>query len=501
MAKGFKLVLLSSLPLLLLSSCGKSDKKISFSHDDIVQQSFGGLGVEWGVYEDTEKLAENGWEKITSNMDRLGAARIRMMVSYDWFCQDFDDKGTPDKSDDTWTYNFTNKYTANMLDILEYCQIHNIDVAFGAWNVIGTLGDDDVWGMMDEVTSDIRWAKITGDMLDFLVNQRKFTCIKWFVNSNEPDIVGRKGSSKNYNNTYEVWEKGVKQVRETLDGFGLQNIGIVGGDTTTLDGIQEYLPKIATNIKDKVADYGVHMYLSNIEVDRGEMADTIKDFASKVREIDPRLGTDIQADIWEGGLRDGKTVLDCQSLIATPNYAVRMVDYTIQSLYSGINGICYWSFDDAMNFMYTQTTMTPKEWGMFSSLADASVGKQELRPWFHTSSLLCHLFQKGNIVYGNEANDSQKNPTFRSIATINHEGTRGGLVAVNAGVDSVERTFHLDDKVKGDKVYVYVFNADSYRLDSDGFIIPNYEINGSLNDKITINVPKSTAVIVSNERL
>ena len=36
---------------------------IAFTSDDIVQKSFGGLGVEWGAYEDTDKLMDGGWEK------------------------------------------------------------------------------------------------------------------------------------------------------------------------------------------------------------------------------------------------------------------------------------------------------------------------------------------------------------------------------------------------------------------------------------------------------
>ena len=500
MLKGLKVALLASMSTLLLSACNTSKKGVtSFNHDDIVQKSFGGLGVEWGVYEDTDKLMDNAWERITGNMSRLGAARVRVMVSYDWFCTNLNKKGTSDKSDDTWTYNFTNKYAANMMDILEYCQINNIDVAFGAWNVIANLSEEDEWGMMDEVTSDIRWAKITADVLDFLVNQRGFTCIKWFVNSNEPDIVGKQGSSKNYNNKYEVWEQGVKNVRAALDGVGLPHIGIIGGDVTTVDGINQYLPNIAKNIKDKVGDYGVHMYLSNISVDRGEMAEQISSVFETIKNYDSRLGDEIQANIWEGGLRDGKTALDCQSLIATPSYAVRMVDYTVQALYSGINGVCWWSFDDAMNFMYSGDSMTPKEWGMFSSLSEATSGKQELRPWFHSSSLLCHLFKKGNRIYTNSTNGEEE--TFRSVATINQEGTQGGFVAINAGLDSVKKTFQLNDKVKGDKLYVYVFNADSYLLDSNGYIIPNQVIDGSLNDEVTMTIPKGTALIVSNERL
>ena len=144
MKKGIKIAVLSMISLLSLASCGKADlNTITFNDSDLIQESFGGLGVEWGAYEDTDKLIEGGWEKVIAHMDHLEAARIRLMISYDWFCQNFDDNGNDDKTDDTWTYNFSNKYALNMIEILEYCQIHNIDVAFGAWNVIGSLGEDD----------------------------------------------------------------------------------------------------------------------------------------------------------------------------------------------------------------------------------------------------------------------------------------------------------------------------------------------------------------------
>lgn len=470
---------------------------IAFTSDDIVQKNFGGLGVEWGAYEDTDKLMDGGWEKIIQNMDRLGAARIRLMVSYDWFCSNFDNKGTEDKNDDTWTYNLTNKYARNMVEILEYCQANHIDVAFGAWNVIADLNGNDVWGMMDEVTSDIRWAKITADMLDYLIIKKGFTCIKWFVNSNEPNLT----SGKNKNNTYAIWEKGVKNVRKELDRVGLQQVGIIGGDTTGFEDSEEYFTNIAKNIPGEVGDYGVHLYVSNIAVDRGEIYDQVKLLYKDIKKIDYRLGDTIQGDVWEAGLRDGKTVLDCQTLINTASYATRMTDFTIQCLAGGINGVCYWDFDDAMHFMYTQNTMTPKEWGMFSSLAEASSGKQALRPWFHTSSLLCHLFKKGNKIYSPLQNNNELDDKFRSLATINQDGTQGGFVAINTGLKQVKKTFYLDDKVEGDELYIYFFNENSYKLDADGYIVPNYVIEGSLNKKFTVDIPRSTCVFVSNVRL
>ena len=500
MKKLIKLALLGTVSLLSLTACQNGENMVVFNNKSKVQESFGGLGVEWGAYEDTEKIMQGGWETIINHMDHLGVARIRLMINYDWFCYDFDDKGNEDKNDDTWSYNFANKYAKNMIEILEYCQIHNIDVAFGAWNAIGSADEEkDEWHMLDEVTSDVRWAKMSADVVNFLVNQKGFTCIKWFVSSNEPNYRGVKGSSKNYNNTYEKWEQGVKNVRAAFDQYGLQSVGIVGGDVTgRVNEIKEYLIPISKNIKDKVADYGAHLYLSNIDVDRGEIAKQIKGLYDEIKANDDRLGKTIQTNIWEAGLRDGKTVLDCQSLISTPSYAIRMADFTIQSLLSGINGIVYWDFDDAMHFMYSDTAMTPKEWGMFSSLSDASSGKQELRPWYHSTSLLTHLIQKGDEIYSPVENEDG---TFRALASRSHDGKRGGFVAVNAGVEPVEKTFKFNEHVRGKKTYVYVFNADSYKLGEDGYIVPNFVLDGSVNSEFTMTIPNSTILVVSNTRL
>ena len=499
MKKTTKFALLSMVTVMSILACKKYKKKtdnlivdmdnIAFTSDDIIQKSFGGLGVEWGAYEDTDKIAEGGWDRVIEYMNHLEVARIRLMINYDWFCQNFDDKNNRNPNDDTWTYNFTNKYARNMIEILEYCQVHGIDVAFGCWNVIGDFSENP-WNMMEKVTSDPRWAKITADILNFLVNQKGFSCIKWFVNSNEPNLTGERGSSKNYNNTYEIWEQGVKNVRKALDSIGLRNIGIVGGDITVTDwdGAQEYFSGIARNIPGYVADYGAHFYVSNYSVDRGEMLTEIRNVYSEIKKIDKGIGVVRDMNVWEAGLRDGKTSLDCQSNIMTTSYAVKMTDYTLQCLAGGLNGLVYWDFDDAMHFMYSQDTTTPKEWGMFSSLAEASSGKQELRPWYHSTSLLTHLFRKGNRIYSPLQNDTMRSETVRSIATVNKDGTQGGFVCVNSGRQPITKTFYLDDQVQGDKLYIYRFAEGQYRLGEDGYIIPNEIIDGSLNKKMTVSL-------------
>ena len=51
---------------------------------------------------------------------------------------------------------------------------------------------------------------------------------------------------------------------------------VFGGDTTGFEGTEEYFTGISKNIPDLVADYGAHLYLSNIAVDRGEMMEQIR---------------------------------------------------------------------------------------------------------------------------------------------------------------------------------------------------------------------------------
>lgn len=486
----------------------KPDGVMVFSPQlNLISDDFDGLGVEWGAYEDTNKLQTNAWERITKYANRLdGMSLVRCMVSYDWFCENLDTKGDNDKTNDTWTYNFTNKYMKSTEDVLSYCQAHDINVAFGAWNVIGSFPDD-TWGMMDDVTSDPRWAKMNADILEYLILKKGYTCIKYVVNSNEPNYTGKVGSSKNANNTFEKWKQGVLNVRKALDDIGLNNVQVVGSDATaTKDGTFEaYLNGISQDeeLKDAVGDYGVHVYAQKMPLDNGTMLDMYKEYFDKVKENDPGLGSERKIHIWEGGLVDYKDpVKDCQGIITQYDYATIMANYTLTALVSGVNGITFWDFDDAMHFMYNSDgTSTPKEWGMFSSLSGASALKQQLRPWYHSSSLLINLLRRHNVIFDSGDNSSEKEPNLRSIATISNDRNTAGVIFSNTGKDRTVK-FVIDEKYNNDdKLYVYIFNEKYALLGEDGFIKPNYQVNGSLNKIIELTIPSNSMVVVSNKVL
>lgn len=503
-----------AIPLListLLASCQKSKEQSTFVFSPelhLINDDFDGLGVEWGAYEDTNKLQTGAWDRITNYADHLrGMSLVRCMVSYDWFCQNLDTKGDTDKTNDTWEYNFDNKWMRSTEDILSYCQAHDINVAFGAWNVIADLSND-TWGMLDDLTSDPRWAKMNADILEYLVIKKGYTCIKYVVNSNEPNFTGTEGQSKNALNTFAKWKQGVLNVRHALDEIGLNDIKVVGSDATvtTNGSFEEYIYGISQDdeLKNAVGDYGIHVYAQKKPLDDGTMLDQYRSYFNEMKSHDSGFGNDRKVHIWEGGLVDFKDAeRDCQTIIDTYNYATIMANYTLTSLASGVNGITFWDFDDGMHFMYNADGRnTPKEWGMFSTLSESTAAKQQLRPWYHSSSLLINLLKRHNVVFDSGNNGSEIEPNLRSLATISNDKNTAGVMFSNTSALDKKVKFVIDQEYNNnEKMYVYLFNEKYACIGEDGFVKPNYEIEGTMSKITEINIPGNCFVVVSNEVL
>ncbi len=514
MNKARKILALSLLPscLVVMAGCnGKIDPQnmdkdnIVFRKANTVISNYEGLGVEWGTYEDPDKLSSDSWERSLRIMDRLNPQVVRCMLNYDWFITNYDDKKDQDKTNDTWEYNFSNKLMNNTVNVLRYCTDHNIDVAFGCWNVPGHVAIDE-YKMMEEVTSDVRWAKMTADILEYLIKFQGIRCIKYFVNSNEPNYKGAKGTSKNYNNTFEIWAQGVKNVRKALDERGFTDIGIIGGDTTGFEGTNEYFMGISKDaeLREKVGDYGFHVYCPNMIIDTGDLATRIKDMYKKTKDNDAGLGEVRFPHIWEAGLFDGKNQeTDSNAFIANFSYGLRMADYTLQSAISGVSSVVYWDFDDGMHFMYLPDgSVTSKGWGMFSSLGSDSAAKQRLRPWYHSSVLLTNLMRRGGKIIDSGVNIPELDKSFRSMGVIGPNNEFAGVVAINRDVRAAEKTFRIDeDFTDSNKIYVYIYNENQLVIGDDGFVKPNSVVEGSLKNIIKINVPANSMVILSSKEL
>jgi len=501
MKKIITIILLIMVFSLCCVSCKGKAGEVSFGSSDLLTSSFDGLGVEWGTYEDTNKMIKGSWPRVLSAVDRLNPSLVRCMTNLDWFVVDFDDKGTNDLSDDDWSYNFNNKQMANASDVLDYCQKNGIKVAFGVWNVIGKADpEEDVIKMISgDVTADPRWAKMCSDLMEYLIVKKGYTCIRWFVNTNEPNILGREGSSKNYNNTKDKWIQGVKNLRKAFDDIGLKDLSIIGGDTTTLAGSRDYLTYAADKIPDLLDNYGVHLYVNYNDIASAKYQKELLSLYSDVADVDKELGSSKNMYIWEAGLLWGKDPdRDCNDYIMDFAYGLCMADYTVQSIFAGVNGIVYWDLDDAMHFMYRENETNAKEWGMFSTLATADSDKQEYRYWYHSSVLLTNLLRPGYALYGKSTGING----VRALAAVSPDKTKGGFVVVNNSKTKASVKMSVVDEVNGgDKLYVYYYNESMLKIGSDGFVTPNKVIDGDLNRELNLDVPANTMVVVSNVKL
>ena len=344
------------------------------------------------------------------------------------------------------------------------------------------------------------------DILEYLIHNQGIRCIKYFVNSNEPNYSGVEGKSKNYNNNFGIWSQGVKNVRKALDDRGFKDIKIVGGDTTGFEGTDEYFTGISTNkeLKEAVGDYGFHVYCPNMIIDTGDLAVRIKDMYNKTKANDDGLGVTRMPHIWEAGLYDGKNPeTDSNGLIANFSYGLRMADYTLQSAIAGVSSIVYWDFDDGMHFMYNADgTMTSKGWGMFSSLSSDSAMKQRLRPWYHSSVLLTNLMRKGSKIIDTAANNPEIDNTFRSMGVIGPDNSYAGVVAINRGMEPVTKSFKIsEDFTDSNKIYLYIYNESELQIGEDGFVKENEVYELSLKDEVEFSVPQNSMVILSSKEL
>ena len=140
---------------------------------------------------------------------------------------------------------------------------------------------------------------------------------------------------------------------------------------------------------------------------------------------------------------------------------------------------------------------------MFSSLGSASALKQQLRPWYHSSTLLINLLRRHNIIFDSGDNGSDKNPTLRSIATISNDRNLAGVLFSNTDVINDKKVkFVIDEKYNNnEKLYIYIFNEKSALIGDNGFIMPNQVVDGSLNNINEITIPASSFVVISNQGL
>jgi hypothetical protein len=247
--------------------------------------------------------------------------------------------------------------------------------------------------------------------LDYLINTKGYTCLKYYNLVNEPngDWASTKGD-------FNEWRDGVKLLAKALKEKGLDRfISVAGPDAVTrYDNPNsdytgaEWVEESVNQINDELGIYDVHDYTEYDLVRSGRFEifhSRIAQFAQKADKqiIFGELGfSRNNKENQERVKADPFASDDSQMSVYDFSYGIDMADAAIQSMNAGYSGVVAWALDDAMHTLGDLGDKNQlKRWGMWNSLGTEicnNPADEQMRPWFYSWSLLCRYFPAGSTI-------------------------------------------------------------------------------------------------------
>ena len=469
--------------------------KIEVYDKQVLEKSYIGNGVQWSAYP-ARDISEKSWERVLERTDFMKLNFIRLMVDGSDYCQTYPAGGKP-------VYTFENDKIKRVLRLLDYCQKNNVAVLLGEWDnpagknkVIDPAKKQLKWDGINE--TDPRWTEMVGEFINYLVNVKKYSCIKYYNLGNEPNGYWMSCES------FETWRTSILNLDKELTKRGLnENIKIVGPDCAWGN---DWIKKI---IDDKelaaaIDVYEVHWYATDKEIENADFEKEMAYYRDYITQNDPN-GKTKQFFMGEAGMLTGKNDFDQQKNIATFQYGVWMADFVVQSMRAGQAGLIAWDMDDAMH-----TSGKPgkgndiadynwKEWGFWDSFGEEK-GKPELtnmRPWYYTWSLLSKYIPKGSQVL--KTSDTGI-AGLRSTASKTFVNGKIEYTFVIVNESPEKRTINLIlEAVKDINLNQYNYFETDMPVDSKGFAkVKNVTEKVNLSKGITIVMPSKGVVILTS---
>lgn len=403
--------LLSTIGVALFSACSESSENLVQVHaDKIISPSseYIGNGVEWSAYPHADSdraewgllMTDEKWQKLFERLDYMRPQIVRVLDQANWrYLEGIDENGLP-------ILNFENQEMQALYKLLDYCETNNITVILGEWGEPYQVHETHL-GMQDAFsgTNDPLWHSIIIKHLNYLLNTKKYTVIKYYNLVNEPN-----GYWASVDGDWDEWKEGVEMLNQSLIENGLKNrISIIGPDATPFNNERskytgyEWATESVLQLSDVFTAYDIHDYPLKDFVRSGDFErhySTLVHFADSVARK-PFIFGEIGFEKWipENLARiekDPNASEDSQLSIYDFDYGVDMADVIIQSLNAGFDATIAWGLDDAMHTNGDTGDKTQlKKWGMWNILGTELTGdpsEEEIRPWFYTWSLMSRYF-------------------------------------------------------------------------------------------------------------
>jgi hypothetical protein len=340
---------------------------------------------------------------------------IRVMDQANWrYFKKLDAQGNP-------VLDFHAQEVRSLCKIFDYCEKNHITVMIGDWGIPGIEHDTDNPGIRLRNIDDTRFIRMIGDWVDFLLNVKGYTCIKYYDLINEPngDWASTKGN-------FAEWALGIKLLHEEFVRRGLDTrISISGPGTVPqytcsvlrnkYDGSQ-WMDYASEVLNRELGSYNTHAYFRHSVIRDGKAAEYVhlkKDAAIADRDGKPfflgEIGikassdADLKEEHERRRLADGHTSGDCNMFVYDSFYGIDMASAAIQSLLAGVDGLIAWDLDDAMHTEGdTGDKNKLKRWGFWNILGTELHGNpsdEDIRPWYYAWSWLCRFMPQNTKLY------------------------------------------------------------------------------------------------------
>ena len=470
-----KQLLLFAIIFMFCTSCSKSDtvSPIEDSRNDLVikseviTSSFVGNGVQWGGYDNLNSwtgsptLSENDWNTLFQRIRFMRPPLVRIMVSDGWNYI-IDNQFNPSKSE------------AVLLKILDFCQQEDISVMFGEW---GHRGGTEI---------DQEWLENSATFIEWLVNTKGYSCIKYFNMVNEPN-----GNWSTINGNYSLWKTLIEQFHAKLVAKNIDSkIKLIGPDIAIWNtSLTSWISNTHTDLASQISAFDIHTYPNETEVRDGsyqKMVQTYRNAAPSSKEmLMGELGFKYAASSELGKLNaqrikaDKYTSDDSNMFIYDAFYGIDMADAVIQNMRAGYAGNILWDLDDAMYNFPSNGSEKLKRWGFWNILGSEKFenpNDENIRPWFYTMSLMCRYFPKGTKIHSVDLPDKVG---LRAVA-----GEKDGkytIAIVNSHTVSYSVNLRMENGIEISNAKIYKYQSGKNEaftgaVDSNGFA--KVEISG-----------------------
>lgn len=330
----------------------------------IVQPRFLGFGAEFDPgfwHHDFNRdlgVTEDDWQMLMNRIRWMRMPVARIMMQMNW-CRRSDGR-----------LDFETAPMRSLYRHLDYCEENGVTVLLTEW--FYNLPQAPL------ALESCAYADVVGRYIEHLVRQRGYSCIRYFILLNEPNLLIRTGVF------WDTWEAGVRNIAAQLRERRLhRHVRLMGADPSHGDS---WHYAAVHRLHDLLGAYDIHRYEWDARLRSCELEDYYREKWMYVRRHDPR-GNRKPCFVTECGMTDGAEHPVGNRNIDSHFYAVFMADYAVQAARAGSAGVLAWHLDDSSHKDFF--------WGLWT-------GKKEqfrLRPWFYPWSLLTRFFPSGSAIH------------------------------------------------------------------------------------------------------